>query len=352
MNKHRLSSARSGLAVAGALALSLTGMVAANAAIPAQPSASVADNTLTILGTGGGDQISISETVGDPTHVQVDLGNGTQLQAFDRSTFAGVSVFLRGGDDQFTVFRGGATIETLPVSVDGGAGNDLITAGPADDVVNGGSGDDTLNGGDGYDVVLGGGGADLVDGQRGNDTELLGGGADVAVWNPGEGNDTVIGGSGQDTMLFHGSNANETMQLGASGTHAIFSRNVAAIRMDLDEIETFHVDVLGGTDDVTVGDLTGTDIGTTEVNLLSQGVVDGAADKVTVVGTNRADHVAVDAAAGVVAATGLHSDVALTGAEQLDQLQVNTLGGNDTVTVSAAAQTVLPVSFDLGIGQR
>jgi hypothetical protein len=38
-------------------------------------------------------------------------------------------------------------------------------------------------------------------------------------------------------MQFNGANANETMSVSAEGSHAIFLRDVATIRMDLTDIE-------------------------------------------------------------------------------------------------------------------
>jgi hypothetical protein len=340
------------LASAGALVLSMSAAVAANAAIPAQPSASVANETLTILGTGGGDDIALDFSPVDPNAVLVELGNGTQPQAFDRTSFAQVSVFLGAGDDTFTAPPGGTLFSTLPISVDGAGGNDIITGGPASDILSGGAGDDIINGHDGNDIIFGGGGDDVINGNRGDDTEILGAGADSALWNPGEGSDTINGGNGQDSLQFNGSNIGEDVALTASGDHAVFTRNVAAIRMDMVGVETFNFAALGGADDVTVGDLSGTDLRTTNVDLSAAGAGDESADTVTVTGTNKADQIAVDALGGVVDVSGLHSVVAITAAETTDHLQVNALGGNDVVSVSDAAQAVVPVSVDLGIGQR
>ena len=45
------------------------------------------------------------------------------------------------------------------------------------------------------------------------------------------------------------------------------TRNVAAVTMDLDGIEQANVRALGGADNVTVGDLTGTGLKTANVDL-------------------------------------------------------------------------------------
>ena len=56
------------------------------------------------------------------------------------------------------------------VHIDGGNGNDNLTAGSGNDVEYGGPGDDQLNGGDGNDTLIGGPGFDAVNGGNGIDT--------------------------------------------------------------------------------------------------------------------------------------------------------------------------------------
>jgi hypothetical protein len=68
----------------------------------------------------------------------------------------------------------------LPVTVDGGAG---------DDDMEGGDQGDVLDGGDGADTVYGNGGADVVRGGPGNDE--IGGGTGVDTLDGGTGNDAV-----------------------------------------------------------------------------------------------------------------------------------------------------------------
>ncbi len=50
------------------------------------------------------------------------------------------------------------------------------------------------------------------------------------------------------------------MSLTANGSQAVLLRDVASIRMDLDGGEQVSVRALGGADNVTVGDLSGTDV--------------------------------------------------------------------------------------------
>ena len=342
-----------GLAAAVALTAGLAVAAPAGAASAPSPSASVANQTLTIKGTGGDDAISLGTDVTNPNTLLVDFGNGTQPQAFDRTTFNKISVFLDRGDDTFQAPFDFGFI--TPITVSGGAGNDTITGGEGNDSLSGDAGDDTIRGGGGDDVIFGNGGQDVVDGGRGNDTEVLGADDDTALWNPGEGSDTIDGGGGADTLQFNGSNANETMSLAANGEQAVLVRDVAAIRMDLDRLENVHVAALGGTDSITVGDLTGTDVREADVDLSaspSSGTGDSAVDNVTVNGTNKADAIDVHAPTSAVVVAGLHTTTQVTGSEATDHLQVNAGGGNDTVDVGNEVAALIGVSVNLGTGQR
>jgi hypothetical protein len=76
----------------------------------------------------------------------------------------------------------------------------------------------------------------------------------------------------------------------ASGGHALFLRDVASVTMDLDNVENIEFRALGGVDDITIGDLTGTEVKRIELGLRGpNGGGDGAADTVTVNGTQGAE---------------------------------------------------------------
>jgi RTX calcium-binding nonapeptide repeat (4 copies) len=324
---------------------------AAFAARVEQPSASVAGNTLSIVGTSGGDDLAVRIAAADPSRALVDFNNGTLPLAFDLSSFRAVDVHLGGGDDRFVAVQSDALF-TTPITVDGGAGNDIITGGSGDDTLSGGAGDDQILGSGGNDVILGNGGDDFVDGQIGTDTELLGAGQDTANWNPGEGSDSIDGGAGYDRLTFNGSNANENIALSAVGGRAVLTRDVAAIRMDMDGVEQLDLTTLGGADTVTLNDLTGSDLRVANVDLAAiTGQGDGSLDNVVVNGSNKADNVDVSADASAVDVDGLHTSVHLAGGETQDALTLHTLGGNDTVTVSDEANALIGVTVDLGIGQ-
>ena len=72
----------------------------------------------------------------------------------------------------------------------------------------------------------------------------------------------------------------------------------------------------------------------------------------TVKGTNRADRANVTAQDGQINVSGLPADTQITGSETPDQLQVDTLDGNDTVIVAPDVSTLIGIAVDLGLGQH
>jgi hypothetical protein len=324
-----------GVAAVAALAIGFTSVGPAftspAAAAENTGSAFITGTTLTIVGSNGPDVVTLGA---DAAGASVTFGaDPANVQHFALADFSAISVSLGNGDDQFTEQSG--VLADKALTVDGENGNDTITTG------------------DGNDVVVGGNGDDHVDAGRGSDNVSLGNGNDFFVWNPGEGSDSVDGGNGNgDVMQFNGANVNEKMSLSANGSRAAFDRNVAGIHMDMNDIEVFNLRALGGVDDVTVGDLTGTSIRQANIDLAGgNGGGDAAADVVTVDGTDQADHVNVTTSGGVVDVAGLPADTQITGGETTDHLQVNALDGNDRVDVDPAASAVLNVAVDLGLGQ-
>ena len=95
----------------------------------------------------------------------------------------------------------------------------------------------------------------------------MGAGDDMFQWDPGDGNDTIEGGDGIDTMLFNGANINENINILANGAHALFTRDVANVTMDLNGVEHIDFHALGGVDNIVVGDLSGTDVDQVNIDL-------------------------------------------------------------------------------------
>jgi Ca2+-binding RTX toxin-like protein len=298
------------------------------------------DGTDLFEGGDGNDTAQVNGGNGSETFTIT--ANGSRVR-FDRVSPAPFSLDIGttenlvlnagGGDDVITAGNGLASLISL--TIDGGAGNDTIT---------GGDGNDKLLGGDGNDTVIGG---------RGNDTALLGAGDDTFIWNPGDGSDTVEGQSGTDKLLFNGANVNEKIDISANGSRVRFTRDVANITMDLNGIEQIEFDARGGADSITVHDLTGTGVQQVLVDLGAipggtQG--DGAADVVTVEGTNHNDHIQVTSNGTTVTVTGLPEVVTIANAEAAnDRLIIQGFGGNDVIDASTLTAAIA-LTLDGGAG--
>ena len=98
---------------------------------------------------------------------------------------SGFEVNAEAGDDQVRV----ASSVSIPVTMRGGAGRDLLAGGSGPDKLYGGAGSDKLVGHDGNDVLAGGDGADQLYAGPGDD--VLKGGAGVDILASGPGQDTV-----------------------------------------------------------------------------------------------------------------------------------------------------------------
>jgi Ca2+-binding RTX toxin-like protein len=285
---------------------------------------------LTIDGTAASDRISLRLRAGDPGTLEVDFGDdGSADFRFRRSSVARIAVDAEAGND------------LVRIDETNGVFTDAVST-----TIGGGDGDDTLAGGSGAETLQGGDGNDSIDGNRGNDLALLGAGDDTFVWDPGDGSDTVEGQAGTDTMRFNGSNANERIDLSANGGRLRFVRDVAGITMDSDDVERVDFNALGGTDVVTVNDLTGTDVANVDLDLGG----DGQRDNVIVNGTNGDEAVEVLGGASGVNVVGLPKLVAIQHQEANDQLAVSGLGGKDVLSAATLAAQAIGLTLDGGAG--
>src|SRR5262245_15298936 len=98
----------------------------------------------------------------------------------------------------------------------------------------------------------------VVSGGDGNDTIVGGDADDTIVWNPGDDNDIVDGGPGSDTLLFNGSNISETISVTPFGGGFALTRDIASVRMEVENAETLDLRTAGGTDTVVTTGLIGT----------------------------------------------------------------------------------------------
>jgi Ca2+-binding RTX toxin-like protein len=277
------------------------------------------------------------------------------------------------GDDIIDVFGAGtsASVVGLPAQVnitnsEGANDNLVINALGGDDAVtattlpagvikltvDGGAGEDSLLGSQSADVFLGGDNGDFIFGDNGNDLALMGAGDDTFQWNPGDGNDTLEGQDGTDSMLFFGANVAENIDISANGGRVIFFRNVASVTMDLDDVETIDFRALGGADNIVVGDLSGTDVTQNGLDLRGpNGGGDGAADTVTVNGTQGDDVFGAAGDAGGVNVFGLPAATNIFSPEQAnDRLTLNALGGNDNVDATSLEADGMQLTMNGGLG--
>jgi Ca2+-binding RTX toxin-like protein len=259
----------------------------------------------------------------DPAPFSIDIGTSENLV-----------VNMNGGDDRFSTTGNLAAL--IQITVDGGAGND------------------TILGSNGVDMLLGGDGDDFIDGQQGNDVALMGAGDDTFQWDPGDGSDVVEGQDGTDTMQFNGSGANEMFAASANGTRLRFTRNIGNIVMDTNDVERISLEAAGGTDVVTINDLTGT--GVTEFAINLAGTVGGTsgdalADMIIVNGSNANDIIEVLGSGTSFSVVGLVALVTVANSEGThDSLVVNALGGHDTISAATLVEGIVKLTADGGIG--
>jgi Ca2+-binding RTX toxin-like protein len=328
----------------GRLALPLAGVAAAlaltadaDARSTHQPKVDIEfdDGRLKIEGTDAPDKLILRVPAAHPHLLQVDVGDDGRPEAAIRlSKVRSIKVEAEGGHDL-------VRIDDLP-----GVTLPLTT-------MEGGGGNDTLLGGRGVERMLGDGGNDLADGNAGNDAARMGSGDDVFRWDPGDGSDVVEGQSGRDELLFNGANAAEQFSVSANGHRVRYLRDVANITMDLDDVERITTNALGGTDTMTVNDVTGTDL--TEITTDYAGAIggtagDGAVDRLVVNGTEGADLIDITGDATSTTVSGLKALIRARTTEAQDVLAVNALGGNDKVNASTLPDESMTLAQDGGAG--
>ncbi len=304
---------------------------------PRSPQARLAHGLLSVEGTRADDRIALRLKAGDPNTLQVDFGDdGSAEFEFPRANVAAIAVAAGPGND------------LVRIDESNGVFNDKLPT-----ILDGGPGDDNLAGGSGAETLIGGSGNDRIDGNKGNDRAFMGAGDDTFVWDPGDGSDTVEGQDGNDTMLFNGAAAAEHVDLSANGNRLRFFRDVAGITMDTAGVEQVNFNALGGADVVTVHDLTGTDVkhvNVDESNPAGSGTGDGQPDQVIVEGTTGNDQIDVSSDGTNVTTSGLAAEVVVQHPETIDRLEVDGLGGDDSISAVGLAAQTIALTLDGGDG--
>src|SRR6266568_3451641 len=293
-----------GLAAAATLTLGLataaTGFVAfaTPAGAATGPTATLRQGTVTVTGTAARDLIGITI---DADQLAVDFGlDGTVDAQFKRSRVTAVVVNAGAGDDQIVAGTPG------PITVNAGAGDDSVNGGGA------AVGQEIINLGDGNDRF-------------------------VSSLNAffGARSDIVDGGTGQNTMRFDGTFASEAVTLSANAGHLIVDQGIDAVNIQDVTWLGFGGNDEGGGDQVTVNDLSGTDVVnfTPNFSAPSDGTApNNSADQVRVVGTEGDDHITVGGSGANITVAGLTPTVTPVLLDAQDTLRIDTLNGKDTVT--------------------
>jgi hypothetical protein len=354
--QHSNSNLRRLAGIVAVMATTTGGLIAATPAGAATgPTATLKNGTVTVTGTAARDVIHV--TIND-TRLVVDFGfDGTVDAQFNRSRVQQVRVVGGGGDDGMSV--DGSGVGDLPITENGGLGNDFV--GVVGNIGDLGDGDVpvTMIGADGNDDFLaaapgpvtieGDAGDDFVDGGgagTGQETISLGDGNDRftsqinGFISGGTRNDIVDGGTGQNTMEMDGSFASETLSLSANAGHLIVDHSAG--RIDADKIQNVSWVGFGGLDEgggdqVAVNDLSSTDV----VNFtpdftdpLDNTGPNNSADQVTVRGTAGVDHITVSGSGANITVAGLTPTVTPVNLDGQDTLRIETLAGADTVNSS------------------
>jgi hypothetical protein len=316
-----------GMLAAGALLTAAAGLGADEAA--AIGSAQVTGSDLRVTGDTGTDHIALRLEAGVPGNLQVDLDDDGAAEAtFDRGSFDNVVVFARGGDDHVRVDEANGVFadRATPTSLLGGGGDDTLIGGSRSVGLVGGSGDDVF-----------------VSTFRRGTRDL-----DAAGIDGGAGDDTVdvIGAAGAETFGVVGLNGSVLVL----DPTAVPPGNIAVDAMN---VETLDIHALGGADAVTIGDLSicsfeagcPTSVERVNVNLaaaLDSSAGDGDADSVVVNATAGPDDIDIRPSSGRAVVSGLAARIAIASPEAADDtLTVNTLGGEDRVSLGAGLSELI-----------
>jgi RTX calcium-binding nonapeptide repeat (4 copies) len=299
--------------------------VAAALALPASASATVTVNAagdpITFTGDDAADNLVLTVSGGKIAHnlpATQGFASPTDLDPNTPDTqerdVAGANIVIRGGGGADILNAAGLGNTYNSLEIHGDAGDDTIT---------GGGKSDRLVGGDGDDRVVGGPGTDLMNGGIGND---------VLVWNNGDGSDTMDGEAGNDEIEVNGSaNAGDDFRItpGVNGRTSFDRVNLVAFNLDT-SAERMTVSGLGGDDTIAgaaglAGRVLLTLNGNTGLDTIAGG--DGA-DRVS--GGEAAD--VLDGGAGDDKVTGDRGGDQMRGGAGDDVLEWNDGDGSDVAT--------------------
>jgi Ca2+-binding RTX toxin-like protein len=218
----------------------LAGACAAAALSLALAATAQATVTATVDGAGlltassdAGDGITVTCTADATPLVKVNDADPSTGQATCASLTA---IDVTGGPQDNAIDLRGvadpAVALTLPVTIRGGAGNDIIVGSAVNDQLLGEDGNDELTG------------------FRRTDTADGGPGDDRMIWDNGDGSDVNEGGDGADTAVVNGSPAaGDAFEVRPGNGRVAFARtNLVPFTVDIGTSERLLLDGLGGDD--------------------------------------------------------------------------------------------------------
>lgn len=209
----------------------------------------------------------------------------------------------------------------------------IINGTAAADALNGTSLGDQINGGDGADVLRGLGGADTLNG---------GAGADRFFWTAGDGADRIEGGADTDTAFVSGSR----LLVSAAAGHALVTQG--AEKVDLHGVEVLNLQGVLVDSEVNIGDLSATEVRQVVVQLTSQ----VGESRISIDGAAAADVISAQVLSGgglrvFDTVNGVVQTTVISNLEASDTVAINGGGGNDTMSVTAAAGVTSPIPIVL-----
>ena len=306
--------------------------------------------------TGGSGILDVNDverielrTLGGIDHVTVDDLSGLDVAevVIDLAATAGGKA-ADGKADTVTVHRAGATVITSvgsamilgSVSVDHWDKSDVVT-------LIGGVGGDIFD----ASTVAAGKLSLLFVGGAGADTMIGGAGKDTFSWASGGGNDIIEGKAGFDTLQFSGNSSNETVNLEANVGRLQLTSDLGPTSLDINDVERIEYRALDGYDTIVIEDLSGTDVRQVAIDLSDVGPDPGGkADSVIAAGTAGNDLVTVALVGGAISVTGLPAQLAIAHAESIDDIEINTWDGNDTINAATIKATAAHLILDGGEG--
>ena len=233
---------------------------------------------LTVLGDAQDNTITVSRDAAGSLLVN---GGAVAIQG-GNATVANtslISVFGQNGNDNLTLSEVNGA---LPASnMFGGAGNDTVSGGAGNDQLFGQGGNDTLLGRGGFDLLFGGADNDTLTGGDADDQVFGESGDDRMIWNPGDDTDLNEGGGGSDTTEVNGGNGAEVFSVTANGARVRFDRlDPAPFAIDIGTSENLVLNMNGGDDSFSA---------TGNLAALIKITADGGAGNDTILGSNGVD---------------------------------------------------------------